>query len=334
MKTKTMVIRHWEDVVFENRNRDYGAYVLRRAYSKRVILGWGITVALFASLLYFSNLALPNPADVIKPFVPEGTLVQILPPPVVPPKNPPQPMRSNPQTTRSSQLVITSEPVDTPVDQIEPVTSSSDDTGAGGAVDGFVDGTSLAPIVEPVIVPPPTVPVDIAEVMPSYDGGTQAMMKFIQKKIRVPSSFRYLGEGGTVYVRFVVRPGGKVTDVEVIRGLSKDCDKEAARVISIMPGWIAGMQNGTSVPVRMVLPIKFTQSEESAWTKTGSSKFQKPNSKGRAFHWPLIFGLWFLDFWLCDLFLEVVNRQRYKPFSFFDEWKMPTLLKDHQRSEW
>ncbi|HEY0770125.1 MAG TPA: TonB family protein [Sphingobacteriaceae bacterium] len=259
MKTKTLVLRHWEDVVFENRNRAYGAYVLRRAYSKRVILGWGITVALFASLLYFSNLALPNPADVIKPFVPEGTLFDVQPPPVIPPREKPkQAQQHPPQKTHSSQLVITSEPVDTPVEPIEPISSATDETGTGGAIEGYVDGHSVAPVVEPV-APPITTPIDIAEVMPRYEGGTEAMMKFIQKKIRVPNSFRYMPEGGTVYVRFVVRPDGKVTDVEVIRGLSKDCDKEAARVISIMPGWIAGMQNGTSVPVRMVLPIKFTQ---------------------------------------------------------------------------
>ncbi len=119
-----------------------------------------------------------------------------------------------------------------------------------------MDGDAVEPVAEPVVIKPPVVR-DFAEVMPMYEGGHEAMMKFIQKKIRVPSSFRMLAEGGTVYVRFIVRPDGKVTDVEIVRGISKDCDKEAMRVISIMPGWIAGMQNGTSVPVRLVLPIKF-----------------------------------------------------------------------------
>lgn len=261
MKTETMVLRHWEDVVFEKRNQAYGAYVLRRAYTNRVILGFGITVAMFAALftalLYFSNPVVRDAID--ETFIPEGGRVNVLPPPVFPPKDIPKPVRQQPQSSQSTQIVITKDPVESTVDTNENLTATSDDTGEGGAVDGYVDGTSVAPIVEPVVVPPPTGPLDIAEIMPRYDGGVEAMMKFIQKKIRVPNSVRSLGVTGTVYVRFVVRPDGKVTDVEVIRGLAKDCDKEATRVISMMPGWIAGMQNGTSVPVRMVLPIKFMQ---------------------------------------------------------------------------
>jgi periplasmic protein TonB len=257
MKTKALVVRHWEDVVFENRNRAYGAYVLRKDYSKRVILGWGITMAFVAVLLYFPKFIGVDHADIIAPLLPTGRLVEILPPPTIPPKDKPkidQPRQ--PKQTRSSQIVVTTDHVADTVATNENITATSDGTGEGGAIDGYIDGNSLEPIVEPV-APPSKTPIDIAEVMPHYDGGVEAMMKFIQKKIRVPNSFRFMTEGGTVYVRFVVRPNGNVTDVEVIRGLSKDCDKEAMRVISIMPGWIAGMQNGTSVPVRMVLPIKF-----------------------------------------------------------------------------
>jgi protein TonB len=256
MKTKTLVLRHWEDVVFENRNRAYGAYVLRRGYSKRVMLGWGITVALVVALLYLSDISLPDAANIIAPFKKDEEKVFIVnPPPFIPPK-PTDPVRAQPRVSTSTQIVVTTDPVDAPNEPIENFTATSDDTGVGVAVDGYVDGNAVEPVTEPVVIKPPVVR-DFAEVMPTYEGGHEAMMKFIQKKIRVPSSFRMLVEGGTVYVRFIVRPDGKVTDVEIVRGISKDCDKEAMRVISIMPGWIAGMQNGTSVPVRLVLPIKF-----------------------------------------------------------------------------
>ncbi|HEY0740137.1 MAG TPA: TonB family protein [Chryseosolibacter sp.] len=256
MKTKTMVLRHWEDVVFENRNKEYGAYSLRRAYSKRVIAGWGITIALVAALFYVPDLLFSNVGEIIKPLPLHTTTVCVLPPPVMQEK--PKIIQQVRQTSSStsSQIVITKDPVVNTIETTEVNTPATGETGEGGAIDGFVDGTSLEQVVEPVVPAPPVVR-DIAEVMPRYDGGTEAMMKFIRKKIRVPASFRYITEGGTVYVRFVVRPDGKVSDVEVIRGLSNDCDKEAMRVISMMPGWIAGMQNGTSVPVRMVLPIKF-----------------------------------------------------------------------------
>lgn len=258
MKTKTMVLRHWEDVVFENRNKEYGAYALRRAYSKRVILGWGTTIAIFAALFYLPDLLVQGEVSVITPFESENTSrVLISPPPNFPPRKI-ESVQRMPKTKRSDNIVVTREAVETVLEPVEPVIPSSADAGTEGSFDGSVEGTSTTPVADLLYREPAEQRVhDIAEVMPRYDGGTEAMMKFIRKKIRVPASFRYLTEGGTVYIRFVVRPDGKVSDVEVIRGLSRDCDKEAMRVISMMPGWIAGMQNGTSVPVRMVLPIKF-----------------------------------------------------------------------------
>lgn len=263
MKTKTLVLRHWEDVVFENRNKAYGAYVLRRDYSNRVILGWGVTVMLFAALLYLSDRSLADAADIIKPFTGKKEKGIILtPPPIIPPREQPRPQRTEqPHTTASSsQIVVTTDPTETSVEPVLGVSSTSDETGVGVAVDGFVDGTITEPVVEPAVIVPPVIR-DFAEVMPEYVGGYEAMMKFIKKKIRIPSSFRFLETGGTVYVRFVIDPDGKVTNVEVMRGISRDCDNEAKRVISMMPNWIAGMQNGTSVPVRMVLPIRFAKED-------------------------------------------------------------------------
>lgn len=253
-----MVLRHWEDVVFENRNKLYGAYTLRRDYAKRLILGWGISVAIFAALLYLPKLVTPGAHEVIGPVPLTSTSVRVLPPPPIKRNIPIVKQVQQSRPSASTQVIVTKDPVANTIESTEPHTPTTDDTGVEGTFDGSVDGTSTIPVVDL----PYTEPVehrvhDVVEVMPRYEGGMEAMMKFIRKKIRVPASFRYLTEGGTVYVRFVVQPDGKVSDVEVLRGLSKDCDKEAMRVISIMPGWIAGIQNGTSVPVRMVLPIKF-----------------------------------------------------------------------------
>jgi len=83
------------------------------------------------------------------------------------------------------------------------------------------------------------------------------MIRFLKRKIRMPESAIRQNLSGTVYVSFVISHNGKVTDVKVIKGISTDCDKEAIRIISMMPDWIAGKQNKVSVPVRMVLPIRF-----------------------------------------------------------------------------
>jgi protein TonB len=66
-----------------------------------------------------------------------------------------------------------------------------------------------------------------------------------------------MGIEGIVYVSFLILGDGTVTDVKVLRGIHTDCDKEAVRVISKLPGWSGGKQGGIPVSVRMVLPVKF-----------------------------------------------------------------------------
>jgi protein TonB len=121
---------------------------------------------------------------------------------------------------------------------------------------GDVEGIGTEPAIEPEPVKEPPF-LDVAEVMPQYEGGLEAMMKFIQKKIRYPSGPKRQQIDGTVYVRFVVNGDGSVSNVEVIKGVHPDYDKEAMRVISLLPAWKGGSHNGRPVGVRMVLPIKF-----------------------------------------------------------------------------
>jgi protein TonB len=150
-------------------------------------------------------------------------------------------------------VLVTRDPVDEPLaEDLEELPEWNGD----GADIGVIEGKGVIAAVNPE---PPVLPevVDIAEIMPQYEGGMEAMMKFIQKKIKFPSAPKRLGLGGTVYVRFIVRGDGSITDIEVIRGVHPDYDKEAMRVISLLPAWKGGSHNGRPVSVRMVLPIKF-----------------------------------------------------------------------------
>jgi protein TonB len=93
--------------------------------------------------------------------------------------------------------------------------------------------------------------------MPQFEGGVQAMYRFLRRHLRYPRADQSIGLEGTVFVRFIIDVTGTVTGVEVIRGASGSLDKEAMRVISLMPKWKPGSQHGMPVNVRMVLPIKF-----------------------------------------------------------------------------
>jgi len=95
------------------------------------------------------------------------------------------------------------------------------------------------------------------EQMPEFPGGEPALMKFLSKNVHYPASASEMGIEGSVYLRFVVSKTGIVSQVEVIRGLNTACDKEAVRVVKMMPKWIPGRQNGRNVPVYFTLPINY-----------------------------------------------------------------------------
>ena len=95
-------------------------------------------------------------------------------------------------------------------------------------------------------------------VPPEFPGGLGAMMKFVKKNMTYPKPAMKKKIHGVVYVSFVVAPDGSITEVKTIRGISKECDAEAERVVSLMPNWKPGQLNGKNVFVRFVLPIKFT----------------------------------------------------------------------------
>ena len=121
-------------------------------------------------------------------------------------------------------------------------------------------GVGIEEVAQPIVQPAPTV--DIAEVMPVFEGGTKALYKFLRKTLRYPKVAQQTGQEGTVLVRFIIDVTGVVTGVEVIRSVGGVLDKEASRVIGLMPNWKPGMQHGSPVNVRMVLPIKFELDKE------------------------------------------------------------------------
>lgn len=112
------------------------------------------------------------------------------------------------------------------------------------------DDTRLAD--EPLVNP---------ETQPEFPGGTEALMQYLMDNITYPDSAINALIQGTVNVQFTIDKNGKVTDVEVIRGIGYGCDEEAVRVISGMPNWIPGIQDGKAVAVRMTMPIRYVLSD-------------------------------------------------------------------------
>lgn len=96
-----------------------------------------------------------------------------------------------------------------------------------------------------------------AEFMPEFPGGVSALMKYLNTTIKYPTISQEIGSQGRVIVQFVVDRDGNITNPEVVRGIDAHLDKEAIRVISAMPKWKPGTQNGKKVRVKYTVPVVF-----------------------------------------------------------------------------
>lgn len=121
--------------------------------------------------------------------------------------------------------------------------------------------------VEGILAPPTEVVEDVVvedeiyvavENMPEFPGGTAQLMKYLSSRIKYPTISQEMGTSGKVIVQFVVDKDGSIISPEVVRGVDPYLDKEALRVISTMPKWKPGEQNGKKVRVKFTVPVSFT----------------------------------------------------------------------------
>jgi protein TonB len=247
------------DLVFEHRNKEYGAYQLRKSYNKRltlIMLGMILTFALGALVLFIvrnlpkEEVEAPKGSD--KTWTVQPPPEDLPPPPTTPPPPPLEKM------TAFIPPVIEDDPVTDPV----PTQDQLEDTKAG---DKTQDGSDEnfdppAPNDEPKEIEDKPEPIEtFVEEEADYPGGAGEMAKFINENIDYPQEAIDLGIKGRVTVRFVVEKDGRVSNVSVAGPLAgcKACDKAAVQVVEKMPPWTAGKNGGRAVRTWVTLPIKF-----------------------------------------------------------------------------
>lgn len=255
MKSKALIYQSWDDLVFENRNKEYGAYPLRKTYEEKLFIGLLFSTGLLGLLFFI-------PGDGERVITEKPEIVRVIdlsdkPDIIIEPRQ--QVVSRQEEVVRREDVppqVVTEPVVDVPVEPVTPVVS-------GGNVSegepGPITSTGTSGVVsEPVVETPAPEFYLQPEVYPQYENGVAGMARYLERNLRYPATPRRLGIEGTVFVSFIVNGDGSIANVEVIRGIHPDCDKEAVRVISKMPGWTGGKQAGYPVRVKMVLPIKFT----------------------------------------------------------------------------
>jgi periplasmic protein TonB len=259
MKTANSVVaQSWEDVVFENRNQAYGAYVLRKVYGKNVFIGLIVTAIVLLIIMFFPAIVeFFKGEEVIEKAPPKKLVYTELsaPPPIDKPK-PPPPQIQLPKLQKVIKFVPPKVVKEEVVEEIPTIEEIKQNEVAAVEVEGDAEVVFEEPVAV-VVEEDENKIFMVVEQQPEFEGGYEAMMNFIKKNMRYPASARRMGIDGTVYVSFVVGKDGAISDVKVLRGISADCDKEAVRVVTMMPPWKPGKQNGKPVFVRFNLPIKF-----------------------------------------------------------------------------
>ena len=262
-----------DDIVFDGRNRHYGAYELRALYQRHVTRALVIAMAILALILVFPLVAqlLAKARPVVVPTVVEAKpfkydptipLPAITPPPaaVKPPTMPPQP-----PTVRNVAMVVAKDDAVKPDDKVpnqdellekqSGTRDSKGDPNAGQAVsEELPPGLGDAPTAE--LVNKVYISVEHMPELPT-GGGTAAIVLAIQRAVRYPSQALRNGVEGKVFVSFIVDAKGEVTDVKIVKGLGSGLDEETIRAIKTLPRFIPGKQNGNDVSVSFTVPVTY-----------------------------------------------------------------------------
>ncbi|MDR2847768.1 MAG: TonB family protein [Bacteroidales bacterium] len=259
----------WCDVVFLDKNKEYGAYDLRKQSGKRHLIAFVLVLAVIILALVLPTIIesvmpartehmteVTTLAD-IKMEAPEEKQEQIHDD-----TPPPPPLKSTIKFTipviKEDEKVNEEDEVKTQEQLDESGLTISTQDMQGTDEENGLDIAELEKHEEIVETPSSEdAPYSFVEQKPEFPGGEAAFRTYLGENVKYPSIAAENGVKGTVYVEFVVSPDGKLSRVKVVRGFDKSCEDEAVRVIKLMPSWKPGKQNGKAVYVRFTVPIKF-----------------------------------------------------------------------------
>jgi protein TonB len=261
----------WLELVFTNRNKNYGAFELRQHYGVTMVKAMAIafTTVVAASLIYTFVLKQPKDVDT-------AIIVELPPLPQLakPPKKIDKPAELKPAAAKQhpaapsikyTAFKVTPNEVTTNLPKIDELNNkdiASVTTEGKGGKEQMID---QAPVdigstgVEPKAND--TKEYINVEVMPQPVGGVEAWAKFLNKNLRFPPAAQEAAIGGRVIVSFVIEKDGRLTDITIVRGAGYGMDEEAVRVLKLAKPWKPGIQNGNPVRVRYSIPMNFQLSE-------------------------------------------------------------------------
>lgn len=268
----------WCDLIFEGRNKEYGAYKLRTQTGKRnfkAIITIAILAALCIILFYIkagydayqaAHAKNENVTEISALNQPKKKEAKVERKVQVEEKK--EVVKEVKSSIKFTAPVIKKDADVKPEEEMKTQDQIMQTNTAIGALDvkGNSDQGEILKVTqrvetEPVKAEPkPEVEnkvFDVVEQMPSFPGGTSALMQYLSSNIKYPVVAQENGVQGRVVVSFVVERDGSITDVQVARSVDPSLDREAQRVVRNMPRWIPGKQNGQAVRVKYNVPVAF-----------------------------------------------------------------------------
>lgn len=269
-----LVDSRWVDLVFEGRNQAYGAYRLRKNTSKRNVLA--IIIMLIAAAIIAVLIGVNAYIEANKEKVAVTTDVELsklaekkeakvekkAPVKMDEPKEVIEKVKSSVKFTAP---VIKKDEDVTPADELKSQEDLAANKTAIGSFDVKGNDDAEGEVLkakQEIAQPEPKQEeeqkvFDVVEQMPQFPGGPSALFEYLSKNIKYPVVAEENGVQGRVIVTFVVERDGSITDVKVVKSVDPSLDKEARRVVSGMPHWIPGKQNGSAVRVKYTVPVTF-----------------------------------------------------------------------------
>ena len=269
-----LISRDWTEMVFEGRNKEYGAYRLRKNAGKRNL--YSLITIFIAALAIWGGISLVKFVESRTKSVAQTSVAQLsaLNQPKkkaevkqqqkVKLEQPEKVVERVKSSVKFTAPVIKKDDEVKPEDELKTQDELMNTKTAIGALDVKGNDDSNGEVLklkEAVAQPEPKPEVekvfDVVEQMPSFPGGPSALMEWLSNNVKYPVVAQENGVQGRVVVSFVVERDGSITDVKVVRGVDPSLDKEASRVVRAMPRWIPGKQNGSAVRVKYNVPVAF-----------------------------------------------------------------------------
>lgn len=269
-----LISSDWVDLVFEGRNKAYGAYRLRKSTTKRNILAMVAVVILLVVafiILTVKNFVDEQRAKVAMTQVAELTnydqpkkkaevkqkKVEVEPERVV--ERVKSSIKFTAPVIKKDEEVKPDEELKTQDELMSTKTAigTLDVKGNDDANGEILKAKEVIAEPEPPKHEEENKVFDIVEQQPLFPGGPTALMKYLSENTKYPVVAQENGVQGRVTVQFVVEKDGSISDVHVLRGVDPSLDKEAVRVVKSMPRWTPGKQNGITVRVNYRVPVLF-----------------------------------------------------------------------------